>query len=98
MIKIDIQEIKNVDDIETFFALLCEENILFHPEISFHEFVTCDKNTQESIPLFSWDESERLDYLMIKCYAVADEACVNLMTIALRISESFWGKSPNSFH
>lgn len=93
VIVIDIDDIKNLGDIEKFFTLLCEARVLYHPEMSFHGIIENDKNGVKIGPAFSEEESDRLDKLMEKCFEVADEVDADIYKISQRVREIVWGKS-----
>ena len=41
--RIEIEDIKTLEDIEMFFPLLTIDRVGFHPEVSFHEYITVEK-------------------------------------------------------
>jgi hypothetical protein len=75
--RIEIEDIKTLEDIEMFFPLLTIDRVGFHPEVSFHEYITVEKidgklnNRGRSL---SKEECDRLDMLMDKCCDLADKS------------------------
>ena len=83
---IDIDDIKNLGDIERFFTLLIQAGVLYHPEVSFHEHIETNKYGKTIGLTFSDEESDRLDKLMEKCFEVAKEVDANIFKISMRIN------------
>jgi hypothetical protein len=94
LIVIDIKDIKSLEDIEKFFILLYKAGVLFHPEMSFHDFIHTDENRNTIGPSFSEEESERLDQLMKKCKDLVDELETDIWEICKRADEKVLGKLP----
>lgn len=89
---IPIDDIKSLKDIERFFTLLVEAGVLYHPEVSFRDFIHRDENGNES-PSFSKTESKRLDMLMKKCRDLADERDTDLYKICTRVDNKIKGRN-----
>lgn len=90
---IDIEDIKSINDIETFFILLIKERVLYHPEMSFHGFINRDIYGNNTGPVFSKEEADRLDRLMKKCQNLADDMGVNIFDISKRADFIVRGKN-----
>jgi len=93
-IVIAIDDIKSLEDIEKFFTLLLKAGVIYHPELSFHDFIHTDKNRNVIGPSFSEEESERLDQLMKKCRDLVDELDADIWKICKRADEKVIGKNP----
>jgi hypothetical protein len=90
-ITIDIDEIKSIEDIEMFFALLYKDGISFHPETSLSEIVNTDLYGKQTIRTFTEEESARLDGLMDKCFEVAEKENVDIFQTAMRVKKLIRG-------
>ena len=89
---IGIDDIQSLKDIERFFTLLVQANILYHPEDSFRDFINTDENGNESLS-FSEEESKRLDLLMKKCRDLVDELDADIWKICKRVDKKYRPKS-----
>jgi hypothetical protein len=88
---IDIKKIDDVEDMEMFFALLYKENIFYHPETSFREFVQTDIYGNETVQTFTEKECKRLDRLNDKCWKVAKKENVDIFEVSMRVQKLIWG-------
>ena len=83
---IGIDDIQSLKDIERFFTLLVQANILYHPEDSFRDFINTDENGVESLS-FSEEESKRLDLLMKKCRDLGKKHDVDIFEMGMEITK-----------
>ena len=89
---IEIYDIQSLKDIEQFFTLLVQANVLYHPEVSFRDFIHKDEKGIVS-PSFSEEESKRLDLLMKKCRDLVDELDADIWKICKRVDKKYRPKS-----
>ena len=85
-ITIDIQEIKNLKDVEKFFILLYIDRERFHPETSFHEHII----TKDGVtigPAFTDEEADRLDRLMDDCWDITFTEGVDIFQLAMKCDD-----------
>lgn len=83
-VTIATKEVKNLNDVKSFFKELLEKNINFHPDDPFGEIVWFEAG-KKSKPIFTKKEADRLDLLMSDCFDVCEEKNKNIYDIALRV-------------
>lgn len=69
-----IQEIHNMEDVETFFHNLIEEGINAHPDELFENYV----NMETGEPIFTAGEAAHRDALMEKSFDLCETAGVDI--------------------
>jgi len=70
-----LTEIIKIEDVKLFaFQLINEENLNFHPDNNFSEYINKDKNE----PLYSQAEVKKLNELMDKCFDVCEKCQVDI--------------------
>ena len=65
-----LTEIIKIEDVKLFaFQLINEENLNFHPDNDFSEYINMDKNE----PLYSIEEIKMRNQLITKCFDVCEQ-------------------------
>ena len=78
-----------------FFLLLTIDQVGFHPEVYFHEFITVEKidgKLHTRGRSYSHEECDRLDMLMHKCCDLADRLGLDIFELANQAHEMVNGK------
>jgi len=83
-LKINIEEVNTIDDVELFFTLLDKERILYNPESSFSEIMSMNFKRETVGKLFTEKEAFRLDAIMDKCFTITSEMNIDIYKIAKR--------------
>lgn len=91
-LKIDIEEINSIEDIELFFSLLDKERILYDCLTSFKEYTSSDFKKNTVGQLFTNKEANRLDTLMEKCWEITSEMDIDIYEITNRTTLLIRGK------
>jgi hypothetical protein len=76
-----IQEIKTIDDVKTFFQQLLAEDLNFHPDTPFEDYIHCETRRAT----YSTDEAEERNRLMDDCFDVCDSVNTDIYEIANEI-------------
>ena len=65
-----LSNITTIEDVKLFaFQLVNKESLNFHPDNDFSEYI----NTKTNIPVYSPEESKKLNILMYKCFEVCEQ-------------------------
>jgi len=79
--KILTKEITCLDDIETFFNELLENDVNFHPDTDFNEYINL-----ETLELtFTKFEALRLNILMNDCFEICEAYAEDIYEIAIKV-------------
>jgi hypothetical protein len=80
-----ISAIKSISDVEQFFKhLTLTENLAFHPDDDFKDYVT---NSNE--PFYTTQKAELLNNLMNDCFEVCESEKVDVYGVALGVVEEY---------
>lgn len=76
-----ITEIKTINDVKAFATHLVQvENLSFHPDDDFKDYITCDMK-----PFYSKDEAELRNKLMADSFEVCNNKNVEIYELLLPI-------------
>ena len=65
-----LRNITTIEDVKLFaFQLVNEENLNFHPDNDFLDYI----NTETNLPVYLLEESKKLNALMNKCFEVCEQ-------------------------
>jgi len=84
-----ITKIESIDDVRNFFKQLLNEDLNFHPDTPFEDYI----DLQTKKPCFSKEEAEMRNKLMDDCFVVCEQDGVDIYEIAM---EEFWSSINNS--
>jgi len=76
-----IQEIKIVEDVNTFFNELLAEDLNFHPDDRFEDYINC--RTKE--PNYSEDEADLRNHLLDQSFEVCDKYGADIYELCIEI-------------
>jgi hypothetical protein len=76
-----IQEIRTIDDVRTFFQQLLAEDLNFHPDTPFEDYIHCE--TRQAT--YSNDEAEVRNRLMDECFDICELVNIDIYEIANKL-------------
>lgn len=76
-----IWKITDMSHVYGFIYQICQEGILFHPDVSFSEFT----NVKTGQPSFTKEESKRRDELMLSCFDVCEKNGLDIYQVSMDI-------------
>ncbi len=76
-----IQEIKTVEDVKTFFNELLAENLNFHPDDQFEDYI----NYETKEPTYTDEEAALRYYLLEQAFDVCDMDNVDIYELCVEI-------------
>lgn len=76
-----ITEINNIEDVKTFFKQLLDEDLNFHPDIPFEDYINCETR-QDS---YTAEEAATRNKLMDTCFEVCENNGVDIYELAIEI-------------
>lgn len=80
-----IQQIKTIEDVKTFFQQLLAEDLNFHPDTPFEDYI----NGETRHPTYTYVEADIRNKLMEQCFDVCDEVNIDIYEIANEIFPPF---------
>lgn len=73
-----IQEIKTIDDIKVFFRQLLEEDLNFHPDTPFEDYINCETR----LPTYTTLEADARNKLMDNCFEVCESINIDIYELS----------------
>lgn len=77
--------IKSIDDVKIFFNQLLIEEINFHPDSDFNDFI----NLETLEVTFSKDDAEQLNNVMNDCFEICEKEGEDIYEIALEVNKKY---------
>lgn len=84
-----IQAISTVEDVQEFFRELHEEQLCFHPDDDFADYISFDTG----IPLYSTDEAQRRNELLYLAFKVCETEGADIYDLCMEIFHSDFHKA-----
>lgn len=82
-----IQEIKTIDDVKTFFQQLLAEDLNFHPDTHFEDYIHCE--TRQAT--YSKEEANTRNRLMDECFAVCENVREDIYELSYKLFLMYTG-------
>lgn len=81
--KLQTKQVQVLDlrSVRKFFEELVENNVIFHCDDSFHDYV----NSETDEKTFSSTEAERLDKIMNKCFKICESKDKDIYDLAMSV-------------
>ena len=76
-----IQEIKTIADVQTFFKELLAEDLNFHPDDDFSNYI----NGETRLPTYTKEEAELRNYLLDQAFEVCDNEWTDIYELCVDI-------------
>ncbi len=76
-----IQKIETIDDVKKFFTELMSENLIFHPDNDFCDYI----NLKTNEPTYSVEEAERRNELVSECFIVCERDSVDFYELCMSL-------------
>lgn len=80
-----IQEIKSIEDVKTFFRQLLAEDLNFHPDTPFEDYIT----SETKVDTYTTKEAEIRNRLLEECFDTCEKEKVDIYEIAMEIFQPF---------
>ena len=76
-----IQQIKTTEDVRTFFNDLLAEDLNFHPDDDFSNYINCE--TKE--PLYTAHEADLRNQLLDQAFDICDRNAIDIYELSVEI-------------
>ena len=80
-----ITEIFSIDDVRTFFKQLLDENLNFHPDTPFEDYINCETRQDT----YTYEEAAVRNKLIDSCFEVCEATGIDIYEIAIEIFPPF---------
>lgn len=78
------EKIETIEDVTTFFLQLKEEDLNFHPDTPFEDYVNIETNER----IYTDEESQIRNKLLDDCFTICDDADVDIYELGMEILAS----------
>lgn len=76
-----IQKIETIDDIKTFFRQLLAEDLNFHPDTPFEDYINVETGQDTYTP----EESKLRNELLDQCFDVCEREAIDIYELCIEI-------------
>ena len=73
-----IKEIKTIEDVMVFFEQLIDEDLNFHPDTPFEDYINCETRK----PSYTKDDAELRNLLLDQCFDVCEKDGIDIYNYA----------------
>lgn len=73
-----ITEINNIEDVKTFFKQLLDEDLNFHPDIPFEDYINCETKQDT----YAAQEAATRNKIMDACFEVCESINIDIYELA----------------
>jgi hypothetical protein len=79
--KLQTKKVSDLRSVRKFFEELVENNVIFHCDESFHDYVNFETNENT----FSFKQAEKLDELMNECFSICESKNKDIYELAMSV-------------
>lgn len=80
-----ITNINNIEEVHTFFKQLLAEDLNFHPDTPFDDYINCETR----LPTYTDEQVKQRDKLLDECFNVCERYGADIYEIAIEIFQPF---------
>ena len=80
-----ITEINDIEDVKIFFMELLDEDLNFHPDTPFEDYINCETRQDT----YTAEEAVTRNKLMDACFEVCENNGVDIYELAIEIFQPF---------